>query len=98
MCDSSVLDPHSNLMNSQEQTGVGVSSDTFTLHLFVSHRHAVRLENQHSGHRQFNLKSLLVDESRRWEQEGQGTTLSQAHPKPQKDPDSSHKSFPLNAD
>lgn len=61
LCDSNVLDPHSILMNSQEQTGVGMSSQTFTLHLFATHRHAVRLENQHSDHSQFNLRSLLAD-------------------------------------
>lgn len=61
LCDSSVLDLHSNLMKSQEQTGAGMSSQTFTLHDFATHRHVVRLENQHSGHSQLNLKSLLVD-------------------------------------
>lgn len=60
LCDSNVLDPHSNLTNSQEQTGVGMSQ-TFTLHLFATHRHAVRLENQHNGHSKFYLKSLLVN-------------------------------------
>lgn len=58
LCDSNVLHPHSNLMKPQEQTGVGMSSQTFNLHHFATHRHAVRLENQHSGHSQFNLKSI----------------------------------------
>lgn len=61
LCDSNVLDPHSNLMKSQEQTGAGMSSQTFALHHFATHRHPVRLENQHSAHSQVNLKSLLVD-------------------------------------